>query len=105
MSDLESIGAFRFNAMTFIYVFVATTWDFYFLLKDNFYKGKSVAEISLDIESHLAFLFYQQGREFPDISDMIKELKMTHLLPQNAFFDCSQKSAFVNKYTGESALN
>ena len=76
-------------------------WDLFFLFKDNFYKSKSVTEISSDMRSHLGFLFEQQDRDFPDISEMIKDLKKNGLqLQSTVFYDCKQKEDFIIKYTG-----
>lgn len=85
--------------MTYIRVFTSTAWNLFFLYRDSLYKGKSEAYISSDLKEHLGFLFEQQGREFPDVSEMVKDLKLTRLQTES-FYDCQQMNDFVEKYTG-----
>lgn len=84
--------------MMYIQIFVSTAWDLYFLLKDYYYKSKGVTEISLDIKGHLESLFKQQGRDCPDISEMVTQLKFTQLKSEE-YWNCPQKDEFVEKYT------
>ena len=84
--------------MTYIRVFTATAWSLFFLYKDTLYKGKSVADISLDIKDHLGFLFEQQGRDFPNVSEMVREPIATRLQSNNCY-NCPQMNEFIEKYT------
>lgn len=84
--------------MSYISLFVATAWDVFFTYKDNLYKGKSVAEISSDIKDQLQDLITQHKRTFPDISEMIRELKLTQLRTTN-FKECEEKDQFIKKFT------
>ncbi len=84
--------------MYYIRTFVSTAWDLYFLLKEYDYKSKSVADISLDIKGHLESFFTQHGKECPDISEMVKQLKFTQLKSEK-YWDCPQKDEFVETFS------
>lgn len=84
--------------MQYIRLFTSTAWRLYFLYKDSLYKGKNVAEISLDIKDHLGFLFEQQGRDIPDLSEMVKDLKDFRLRSYDGS-DSQLMNEFIDKYT------
>lgn len=81
----------------YLQVFISTMWDLFFLSKDHYYKGKTTSEITNDIRENLKFLFEQQGKQFPEITEMVRELLSTRLNSAN-FTDCEQKREFIKKY-------
>lgn len=85
--------------MLFVKIFIGTSWDLYFLYKDNLYRKKTITEVSEDILNDLGFLFTQQGKDLPDITDMVRELFNTFLKEED-FVDCEQKRLFIEKYYG-----
>ena len=57
-----------------------------------------MADISSDIKGHLESLFTQQGRDCPDLSEMVRDLKFSRI-NMEAYRDCPQKNEFIDKYS------
>lgn len=83
----------------YLQVFISTVWDLFFLSKDHYYKGKTTSEIARDIRENLGFLFEQQGKQFPEITEMVRDL-LTTRLDSADFTDCEQKREFIKRYVG-----
>lgn len=84
--------------MLYLQVFVSTAWDCYFLFKDNLYSRWAKDQIVRNLHDHLDYLFEEQGKNCPDISEMVNELFQTKLTTKN-YNDCAQKGQFIEKYT------
>lgn len=79
--------------------FVGTVWDLYFSQKNNYYRSKTVQEISKDVIDDLAKHFNLGEESIQDVViAMVRELKCT-FLPESDQDKLNLKEKFISKYS------